>query len=161
MPSAINQNLDIEGPGASQLTVSGGGLSQVFDVAAGTTVTIAGLTITGGVDSDGIGGGIMNAGNLTLKNDSVTGNCFGLRSGVGFNAGTHAHGGRQFEQQRGNRERHRATLLISQRVSNNQANCSRRAVCSRRRNRQSVRRFCYNSEQHHIRKLGSRRSWIL
>ena len=51
---SVNQNLDIEGPGASNLAVSGGGSSQVFDVAASTTVTIAGLTITGGVASDGV-----------------------------------------------------------------------------------------------------------
>ena len=44
----ITKSLDIDGLGASQLAVSGGGSSEVFNVASGTTVTISGLTITGG-----------------------------------------------------------------------------------------------------------------
>src|SRR5262249_39699731 len=36
---AIAKSLDIEGPGADQLTVSGNNASRVFDISAGATVT--------------------------------------------------------------------------------------------------------------------------
>ncbi len=62
-------------PAPSQLAVSGGGGTEVFDVSSGTKVTISGLTITGGSATQG--GGISNAGNLTLDNDAVTGNQVG------------------------------------------------------------------------------------
>ena len=65
---SINQNLNIDGPGAAQLAVSGGGASQVFDIGSGALVTISGLTITDG------SGGIVNAGNLTLDGTDVTNN---------------------------------------------------------------------------------------
>src|SRR5262245_34162841 len=51
----LNKNLTIQGPGADQLTISGGGTSRVFEVAATTgantrkptppQVTLSGLTI--------------------------------------------------------------------------------------------------------------------
>ncbi len=68
----ITQSIAIDGLGANQLAVSGGGNSEVFNVSSGTTVTISGLTITGG--SANQGGGISNAGNLTLDDDVVTNN---------------------------------------------------------------------------------------
>ena len=43
------------------MTVSGGGLSRVFQVDAGVTASISGLTITGG-KTDGNGGGLYNDG---------------------------------------------------------------------------------------------------
>ena len=70
----INQSLKINGPGAAELAVSGGGSSQVFDIAGGANVTIKGLTITDGLSDQGSGGGIMNSGNLTLDGADVTGN---------------------------------------------------------------------------------------
>ncbi len=89
----ITKSLAIDGPGASQLAVSGGGNSEVFDVASGSTVTISGLTITGGTAVQG--GGISNAGSLTLDGDVVTGNraagpaatTVGIGGGI-YNAGT-------------------------------------------------------------------------
>src|SRR5262249_5056415 len=45
---AITKNLDIEGPGADQLAVSGNHANRVFDISGGVTVTIAGLTISDG-----------------------------------------------------------------------------------------------------------------
>src|SRR5262245_23200134 len=77
---AITRSLDIEGPGAKQLTVSGGGASRVFDISSGVTVTIAGLTITGGLANGSSpvlassGGGILNFGRLTLDNDVLSNN---------------------------------------------------------------------------------------
>src|SRR5687768_16167201 len=44
----INKNLTIQGPGANRLTVSGGGVSLVFFMDASSTVTLDGLTISGG-----------------------------------------------------------------------------------------------------------------
>ena len=57
---AINKNLTIQGPGAGQLTISGGGAngSRVFDVAGGTNVTLSGLTISNG---SGIAAGAFSA----------------------------------------------------------------------------------------------------
>jgi hypothetical protein len=79
---AIAKNLDIEGPGGAQITVSGNNSSRVFDITAGVNVTIAGLAISNGqvkassTSSDVIvfGGGIYNAGTLTLSNCTVSGN---------------------------------------------------------------------------------------
>ncbi len=63
----VNKNLDIEGPGASQLTISGNSASRVFDVGSGATVTIAGLTIANGATVGGLGGGgILNEAGATL-----------------------------------------------------------------------------------------------
>jgi hypothetical protein len=65
----INKNLDIEGPGASLLAISGNGTNRVFNVPKGNSVTIAGLTITQGLSS-GAGGGVLVAGStLALTND--------------------------------------------------------------------------------------------
>src|SRR5262245_60397152 len=77
---AITRSLDIEGPGAQQLTVSGCGASRVFDISGGVTVTIAGLTITDGLANGsspvlaGTGGGILNFGRLTLANVVLSNN---------------------------------------------------------------------------------------
>src|SRR5262249_52156357 len=77
---AISKSLDIQGPGAKQLTVSGCGASRVFDISGGVTVTIAGLTMTDGLANGSspvlasIGGGILNFGRLTLTNDVLSNN---------------------------------------------------------------------------------------
>ena len=79
---ALTKNLDIEGPGAAQITVSGNNSSRIFDISPGVNVTLAGLTISNGqvkassTSSDVMvfGGGIYNAGTLTLSNCVVSGN---------------------------------------------------------------------------------------
>src|SRR5207244_4125294 len=53
----LNKNLDVEGPGANHLTVSGNSASRVFDVSNGAAVTLAGLTIANGATAGGLGGG--------------------------------------------------------------------------------------------------------
>jgi len=59
---AITQSLDIEGPGADKLAVSGNHASRIFAVSGGVTVIIAGLTISDGMVVGGDGGGaILNA----------------------------------------------------------------------------------------------------
>jgi hypothetical protein len=83
----VNKNLTIQGPGAGQVTVSSV-YGRVFDIQAGTTATIAGLTIAGGTDvlSGAIGGGIYNAGTLTLSADTLSGNLAFQGGGI-YNAG--------------------------------------------------------------------------
>ncbi len=65
----------ISGPAAG-VTVSGGGLSRVFQVDASVTALISGLTITGGrVSGVGAGAGLANYGGTTTLTDcSVSGN---------------------------------------------------------------------------------------
>jgi hypothetical protein len=72
----LKNSVDIEGPGASLLAVSGNDTSRVFDISAGLTVTIAGLTITHGraAGNQG-GGGILNVGSaLSLVHDVFSNN---------------------------------------------------------------------------------------
>lgn len=72
----ILDSVDIQGPGAAALTVSGNNASRVFYVYRGDAlldVTISGLTVTGGTADEG--GGIINwSENLTLDQVVVTGN---------------------------------------------------------------------------------------
>jgi len=69
---AITKSLTISGPGANLLTISGNNTSRVFDISGGKTVTIAGLTIAHGKAATG--GGIDNAGTLTLTNSTLANN---------------------------------------------------------------------------------------
>ncbi|MDG3002372.1 choice-of-anchor Q domain-containing protein [Paludisphaera mucosa] len=61
----------IEGPGAALTTIRGSS-GLVFQVAAGATASISGLTITGG--SGHLGGAINNAGSLQLSRCSISDN---------------------------------------------------------------------------------------
>ena len=77
----ITKSLDIEGPGRDQLTISGNDHSRVFDIDPhAKNVTIAGLTITHGLadkdspDVPGLGGGILNFGDLILSEVVVSDN---------------------------------------------------------------------------------------
>jgi hypothetical protein len=77
---AIGKSLDIEGPGADQLTVSGNHVSRIFDISSGVTVTIAGMTMADGLANGGApvlastGGAILNFGALTLFSDVLSNN---------------------------------------------------------------------------------------
>jgi hypothetical protein len=76
---AIKKSLDIEGPGAGLLAVSGNDTFRVFDISEGLSVTIVGLTITHGLgtgdlsdNSQGGGGagGLLDGGStVNLAND--------------------------------------------------------------------------------------------
>jgi hypothetical protein len=68
----ITQSLDIQGPGAGVLTVSGGGSSRIFDIASGADVTLSGLTIANGLAVQG--GGIDNFGTLTVNHCTLLNN---------------------------------------------------------------------------------------
>jgi hypothetical protein len=70
-------NILISGPGPSALSVARSNDSQtpqfrVFTVGQGAVIKITGLTITGG--NAQVGGGIDNAGSLSLVNTTITGN---------------------------------------------------------------------------------------
>ncbi|MCA8999382.1 MAG: hypothetical protein KDA80_20475, partial [Planctomycetaceae bacterium] len=78
---SITQDLQLSGPGADVLTIDGNSQSQIFDIAAGSTVSMSGLTLTGGnakigfgFDKTATGGAIHNEGNLTLTDVELTGN---------------------------------------------------------------------------------------
>jgi hypothetical protein len=81
----LSANVAILAPTGSQLVVSGSRGSGVFDIASGTSVSIAGLTITAGNASNG--GGILNSGTLTFIDSTVAGNSAGNGGGI-FNSGT-------------------------------------------------------------------------
>lgn len=64
---AIAKNLTISGPGASALSISANGKSQLFTIGAHAAVTIGGLTLTKGNAAQGAA--VHNTGILTLEND--------------------------------------------------------------------------------------------
>jgi hypothetical protein len=109
----ITKSVTIQGPGAGLLTINGGGDgvdefagSRVFAVEKKTSVTLSGLTISGGdgisgspfynlgeAPYDNEGGGILNLGTLTVSGCTISGNYnntdFGASFGGGiYNAGT-------------------------------------------------------------------------
>ncbi|MGH9588126.1 MAG: beta strand repeat-containing protein [Acidobacteriaceae bacterium] len=73
---AITGAVNIIGPGANQLTVSGGSsttVGSVFTVNSGAVATLYGLTIANG-NVNGDGGGINNSGTLSVIDSAVSGN---------------------------------------------------------------------------------------
>jgi hypothetical protein len=77
----------IQGPGASNVTISGNGLFGVLSVANSVTATISGVTVAEGVSSSG--GAVNNVGNLTVMDATFTGNSAASGSGGGvYNTGT-------------------------------------------------------------------------
>ncbi|MBI5649977.1 MAG: hypothetical protein HZC40_05935 [Chloroflexi bacterium] len=74
---AINTRVTIQGLGASVLTVRGNNASRVFEIGTSGIVTITGLTIADGYVSNLRGGGISNAGTLTLDDCVITRNRIG------------------------------------------------------------------------------------
>jgi hypothetical protein len=73
-----NQNVSIVGPGQNVLSVSGNGNTRVFEIVSGVTAFLSGMTISGG-QAD-YGGGIHNAGTVTISACTVRGN-FGRDAG--------------------------------------------------------------------------------
>jgi hypothetical protein len=69
----IRTNLDVVGPGANDLSVSGGGSYQGFVIDSGSVVSISGLTITDSMTIS-TGGGVYNNGTLTLTDCAITQN---------------------------------------------------------------------------------------
>ena len=108
----INRNVNITGPGATALTISGGGGVTVFLINSSATVSLSGLTIAngnaasgGGLINSGTltvtdcvfsnnssghgGGGIENLGSMTINNSTISGNSSNSTGGGGiYNSGT-------------------------------------------------------------------------
>ena len=71
----IDKNLTITGPGAGQLTISGNNAVRVFQVNAGSTLNLSGVTVANGnVGTSDNGGGIANRGTLTVSGSTFSGN---------------------------------------------------------------------------------------
>jgi hypothetical protein len=89
---AITQGVTILGLGADQLAVSGSSTSRAFDLSAGVSASITGLTIENGLTTNTVGGGaILNAGTLTLTADAVINST--AQGGKGGGASTGGSGG--------------------------------------------------------------------
>jgi hypothetical protein len=75
---AIDKDLTINGPGASDLKISGNNSSRVITVAVGVTTSITGLSIADGYaaidDVGGVGGGIYNQGTLNISSSDFSNN---------------------------------------------------------------------------------------
>jgi predicted outer membrane repeat protein len=69
----INQNVTIQGAGASSTTLDGGSATQIFGISGGT-VSISGFTLSHGIGSSARGGAIQNNGTLTLASDVLSNN---------------------------------------------------------------------------------------
>jgi len=77
----VTSDLRIIGAGAQATVIDASGLDRVFHVMPGIRLTVAGVTITGGLATgigdtgrDQFGGGILNHGHLTLIDSIVTNN---------------------------------------------------------------------------------------
>lgn len=94
-PIVLADDISIDASGLPDgISVSGGGVSRVLEVAPGASVSIINLTVTGGMAqsaSGEVGGGIYNAGTLVLLGSRVSGNEVGPGAGEGagiYNEGT-------------------------------------------------------------------------
>src|SRR2546421_2413709 len=87
----INKSLTIQGPGAGTLTISGNNSSRVFDISLSQTANLSGLTIANGqvAGSNGTnkGGGILNAGNLTIDSCTISNNTSTGSGSINFAGG--------------------------------------------------------------------------
>jgi hypothetical protein len=109
----INKNLTIQGPGAGQLTINGGGYyaSRIFEVdGAATTVTLSGLSLVDGngmfnnyftsasehqtgTAPDGQGGAIWNGGTLTVSGCTLANNTADLAYDQNYSSTNAGFGG--------------------------------------------------------------------
>ena len=85
--------LAIVGYGASPLTVDASGMCRALSIGSGADVSLGNIILTGGnsstsVSDAGYGGGLYNAGRLTVSNLSVTGNTSSYAGGGISNTGT-------------------------------------------------------------------------
>jgi len=86
-PLTFGPSVSIVGPGADSLAISGGDSVVVIIVNGGAKVTISSLAIEHG--SSQLGGGVLNAGTLTMTDVALHDNSLGTHSGGAiFNDGT-------------------------------------------------------------------------
>jgi hypothetical protein len=91
----IKNSLNIVGPGAGLLTISGNDTNRVFAIDEGLAVSVAALTITHGLVNGAEGGGILDAGSsLSLANDVLSYNQdLGNKGSTGGGGAISARGG--------------------------------------------------------------------
>jgi hypothetical protein len=68
----VETSVQIDGPGASALAISGNSADRIFEISSGARVTVSGLSLTKGRATDG--GAILNAGALSMVHDNLSGN---------------------------------------------------------------------------------------
>src|ERR1700690_77188 len=83
----LSSIINFAGPGATQWLITGNGGQSVFQVDAGATVAISGLTATAG-NAGNNGGTITNAGILILLNVAVTNSATAQDGGCIYSTGT-------------------------------------------------------------------------
>jgi predicted outer membrane repeat protein len=77
----------IDGPGPGVVTISGNNQVKPFAVGYHVTASLSGVTISGGQNNDGSGGGIANGGTLTVSNCLIEMNSAQFGGGI-YNNGT-------------------------------------------------------------------------
>lgn len=70
----LTSTLTISGAGATTTIINGSDHDRVFDVQSAASVTINAITIRNGRGVESAGGGIANAGALTLNSSTVSNN---------------------------------------------------------------------------------------
>ncbi|HEX3083467.1 MAG TPA: choice-of-anchor Q domain-containing protein, partial [Pyrinomonadaceae bacterium] len=87
----ITTSLTIQGPGAGTLTISGNNSSRVFEILPNQTATLSGITIANGmvnaINGTNKGGGILNAGNLTIDSCTISNNTSTGSGSINFAGG--------------------------------------------------------------------------
>jgi hypothetical protein len=78
----ISKDLTIGGPGAAAITVSGDHAFRVFNIPATVSAVISDLTITNGNSGSNSGGGIDNAGTLTITGSTICDNTAEAGGGI-------------------------------------------------------------------------------
>ena len=81
----ISEKLVIEGPDDDLLSIDGSGTSRVFNIESEATVTLEGVTVSGGFASSGAG--ISNRGTLLATNLTICNNSADTGGGI-YNRGT-------------------------------------------------------------------------
>jgi hypothetical protein len=94
---SVTEPIDIVGPGANVLTVSGGNGQRVFDTQQGTIgdpVTISGLTLTAGYGSGSVGGGAIYSKDtyLTVESSTISNSTAGTAGADYVGGGIHQVG---------------------------------------------------------------------
>ncbi len=83
---ALTGSMNIQG--GNVITISGGGVSQIFSISSGATVSLSGLSIIDGTSTGPYGGGIASNGVLTVSDCTFTGNSARAGGAISNNAGT-------------------------------------------------------------------------
>ncbi len=84
---SITDSVTIAGPGSSRLAISGNDASRIFDLTAGSTVAINGLTMTHGYALDQAGGILNQGSDLSLTSDVLSSNVVAEGSSGGARGG--------------------------------------------------------------------------